>query len=293
MHSFGKGTVYAGQNAQAVLRELNIAPDFDHTKSSPKTRILFVHRKLADGDIYFLNNRNDCDEDVNASFRVTGKTPELWYPETGKSERTSYRIADGRTTVPMHFEPWGSIFVVFRRPARSQSVSLPKLVEHQLATIEGPWDVSFQSGRGAPASITLDRLMSWTESADTGVKYFSGTGMYSKTIQASPDWFKPGAKLWIDLGAVMNLAEVIINGKSLGVVWHVPYQVEVTGLLKLGTNQIEVKVINAWVNRIIGDQQPDVAAKYTFTVVKPYNVNSPLLPSGLLGPVRIYSQASR
>ena len=112
------------------------------------------------------------------------------------------------------------------------------------------------------------------------MKYFSGTGTYTKTIQASADWFKPGAKLWIDLGDVKNLAEVTVNGKSLGVVWHAPYRMDVTSALKPGANEVTIKVTNAWVNRLIGDQQPDATTKYTFADVKPYKANSPLLPSG-------------
>ncbi len=287
MHSVGKGKVYAGENAEAALKALSVAPDFEHTKPQSDTRILFVHRKLADADIYFLDNRNDRDETVDASFRVTGKAPELWYAETGKSRPTSYRIADGRTTVPLHLEPWGTVFVVFRKPAKAESLSLPKPVETELTTVEGPWDVSFQPGRGAPASVRLDKLISWSDSQDKGVKYFSGIGSYAKTIQASSDWFKNGARLWIDLGEVKNLAEVTVNGKSLGIVWHAPYRVDVTSALKPGANQVTIKVINAWVNRLIGDQQPDATIKYTFADVKPYKANSPLLPSGLLGPVKL------
>ena len=162
-------------------------------------------------------------------------------------------------------------------------------METQLATVDGPWKVSFQPGRGAPASITLDKLISWSDSTDAGVKYFSGTGTYTKTIQASADWFKKGAKLWIDLGDVKNLAEVTVNGKSLGIVWHAPYRVDATSALKPGANEVTIKVTNAWVNRLIGDQQPDATTKYTFADVKPYKANSPLLPSGLLGPVHLYS----
>ena len=94
VHTVGKGKVYAGQNAEAVLKAMTCAPDFDYTKPESDTRILFVHRKLADGDIYFLDNRNDRDETVDASFRVTGKAPELWYAETGKTEPASYNIAE-------------------------------------------------------------------------------------------------------------------------------------------------------------------------------------------------------
>ena len=270
-----------------ALKALNVAPDFDHTKPQNDTRILFVHRKLSDGDIYFLDNRNDRDETVDATFRVTGKEPELWYAETGKSEPASYKIAGDRTTVPLHLEPWGTVFVVFRKPAKATSRTLPKEVETQLATVDGPWNVTFQPGRGAPASVTLDKLVSWSDSPDQGVKYFSGTGTYTKTIQAPADWFKPGAKLWMNLGDVKNLAEVAVNGKSLGTVWHAPYRVDVTTALKPGANQITIKVTNAWVNRLIGDQQPDATTKYTFADVKPYKANSPLLKSGLLGPVKL------
>ena len=287
VHSVGKGKVYAGQNAETALKALNVAPDFDHTKPQSDTRILFVHRKLSDGDIYFLDNRNDRDETVDATFRVTGKEPELWYAETGKSEPASYKIAEDRTTVPLHLEPWGTVFVVFRKPAKATSRTLPKEVETQLATVDGPWNVTFQPGRGAPASVTLDKLVSWSDSQDQGVKYFSGTGTYTRTIQAPADWFKPGARLWIDLGDVKNLAEVAVNGKSLGIVWHAPYRVDVTRALKPGANQITIKVTNAWVNRLIGDQQPDATTKYTFADVKPYKANSPLLKSGLLGPVKL------
>jgi hypothetical protein len=292
VHTVGKGTVYAGQDAASVLKALDVAPDFDHSKPESDTRIEFVHRKVADGDIYFLDNRNDRDETVDASFRVTGKAPELWYAETGKSEPVSYAIADGRTTVPLHLEPWGTVFVVFRKPTAMPARIEPNVVQTKLATIEGPWRVSFQEGRGAPASIAFDTLIAWNDSTDASIKYFSGAGTYGQTIQASADWFKPGASIWIDLGDVKNLAEVSVNGVSLGVVWHPPYRVDITKALKPGKNQIAVKVVNTWVNRLIGDQQPN-ATKYTFADIVPYTADSPLQPSGLLGPVVIESEARK
>jgi hypothetical protein len=291
VHTVGKGKVYAGQDAAAALKAMNVAPDFDHTKPESDTRIEFVHRRLPNADIYFLDNRSDHDQTVDANFRITGKAPELWYAETGKSQPASYKVADGRTTVPLHFEPWGTVFVVFRAPAKTASRTLPKPVESQLATVDGPWNVSFEPGRGAPATATFDKLISWSDSTDAGIKYFSGIGTYTKTIQASADWFKSGAKLWIDLGDVKNLAVVTVNGKQLGTVWHAPYRVDATGALKPGANEVSIQVINSWVNRLIGDQQPG-ATKYTFTDVKPYKANSPLLPSGLLGPVVIESVAT-
>jgi hypothetical protein len=160
------------------------------------------------------------------------------------------------------------------------------MAETTLATVDGSWTVAFKPDLGAPPTITLDALASWSDNADAGVKYYSGTGTYTKTVQAPADWFKPGAHLWIDLGSVKNLAEVIVNGKSLGVVWHTPYRVDATSALKPGANELVVKVTNAWVNRLIGDQQPG-ATKITYADVKPYKAKSPLLPSGLLGPVAV------
>ena len=140
--------------------------------------------------------------------------------------------------------------------------------------------------RGAPGSITLDKLSDWSRNEDPGVKYFSGVGTYTKSVQASPEWFKKGARMWIDLGDVKNLAVVTVNGKEIGETWHAPYRLDATSALKPGENEITIKVVNAWVNRLIGDEQPG-AAKLTYADVKPYKANSPLVPSGLLGPVTI------
>jgi alpha-L-rhamnosidase len=289
VHHVGKGTVYAGQDLADVFQTLAVAPDFDYTKPEKDTRILFAHRKLPDGDIYFVDNRSDHDQAVDASFRVTGKIPMLWYAETGTTQPVSYKIADGRTTVPLQMEPWGTVFVVFRKPTTQPARTIPAPVSAGVVTVNGPWTVSFTPDLGAPPSITLPNLISWSDSTDAGVKYFSGSGTYTKTVHVPESLFKKNAQLWIDLGSVKNLADVTVNGKNLGTVWHAPYRVDATGALKPGDNEVTIKVTNAWVNRLIGDQQPDATTKYTSTDVKPYSADSPLLPSGLLGPVQISS----
>src|SRR5512143_3698042 len=151
---------------------------------------MFVHRKLADGDLYWVNNRSARVEILDATFRVTGRAPELWHAETGTAEPASYRIADGRTLVPLHLQPNDAVFVVFRRAAAAPSRMLPLQAETKLGMVQGSWNVAFQPNRGAPATISLDSLTSWSNSADAGVKYFSGTAAYTKTIQAPADWFK-------------------------------------------------------------------------------------------------------
>jgi hypothetical protein len=283
----GKGKVYGGQTTAQALSALGVPPDFEYTKPQQDTSLTFLHRALDDGDLYWVVNGNDRVEVLEASFRVTGKAPELWHADTGIIEPASYLIANRRTIVPLRLEPDDAVFVVFRKASAAPARALPEPVEKDLATIAGAWDVSFQADRGAPAKISVATLSSWSDSSDPGVKYFSGTGTYTKAIQAPVDWFKTGARLWLDLGDVKNLAEVAVNGQPLGILWKTPFSVDITSALKAGANTLEIKVTNLWVNRLIGDQQLGAAKKYTYTAVQFYRANSPLLPSGLLGPVRI------
>ena len=288
----GKGKVYAGQTLAEALAAMLAGPDFEYTRPQSDTNLLFVHRKLADCEVYWVDNRSNRREAVEATFRVQDKAAEVWHADTGVIEPATYRIDGGRTAVPLRLEPFGAVFVVFRKPAAEPSRAVPQPVETPLATVEGSWDVAFQSDRGAPAKVTLDKLGSWSDNSDTGVKYFSGTATYTKTLQAPAGWFKAGAHVWLDLGDVKNLAEVLVNGKPLGIVWKTPFRVDATSALKPGSNALEIKVTDLWVNRLIGDQQPGVAKKYTYTTQQFYRADSPLLPSGLLGPVQIVSLAT-
>jgi hypothetical protein len=286
-HSYGKGRVLAGQSLAEALPKLNVTPDFQIRQGQPGTNLFFTHRRISDGEIYWVNNRNNRAETVNAAFRVAGKAPELWHADTGKIEPASFHIADDRTIVPLRLAPNDAVFVVFRRNADVPSRDIPIPIETTVAAIEGPWKVQFQSGRGAPAEANFEKLVSWSESNDSGVKYFSGTASYSKSFQAPAKWFNTGARLWMDLGDVKNIAEVSLNGKDLEILWKPPFRVDVTGIMKSGTNALEIKVTNLWVNRLIGDQQPGTTRKYTYTNAQFYGAESPLLPSGLLGPVQI------
>ena len=195
---------------------------------------------------------------MEASFRVTGRAAEIWHPETGSTELASYTIENGVTRVPLHLVSNDAVFVVFRNKTNEKSFSVNNPVERQLAQVTGPWNVTFQADRGAPEKIMLESLTPWNENADMGIKYFSGTGTYSKTIQVASVWLTKGNQIWLDLGSVKNLAEVVVNGKSLGVVWKTPFRVNVTESLKPGENSLEIKVTDLWVNRLIGDVQPDV-----------------------------------
>jgi hypothetical protein len=156
--------------------------------------------------------------------------------------------------------------------------------------IEGDWKITFPKNWGAPDSASFPRLISWTESADTGIKYFSGTATYSKTFQYSSNLASPGDHVYLDLGNLSTVGEAWLNGHALGITWAMPYRYDITGLVKNGANTLRLEIANAWANRIIGDAI--TGSKFTSTNLPvsttgvPW-VKSPLVISGLLGPVTI------
>jgi hypothetical protein len=187
-------------------------------------------------------------------------------------------------------DPDGSVFVVFRHSATAPFRTLPHPVRTELATVSGTWQVTFPPNWGAPPQITLTNLASWTTSSDSGVKYFSGTATYIKDLEAPNDWFSAGRKIVLDLGTVKEIAEVAVNGKPIGgILWKPPFQADLTNALKPGKNHLEIKITNLWPNRLIGDAQPEAPKHYTFTDFRFYKADSPLLDSGLLGPVSLMS----
>jgi hypothetical protein len=184
------------------------------------------------------------------------------------------------------------VFVIFRRSAATPARTVPAANVATLASVDGPWAISFTPNLGAPAKIELAKLESWTANADQGVKYFSGAATYTKTIQAARAWFRPGARIMLDLGVVNDLAEVSINGKAVGALWKAPYAVDITQLLKPGSNQLEIKVTNEWTNRLIGDRALPPDKKILSAPPAPPGAPAtppPLVPSGLLGPVTLVS----
>ncbi len=282
----GKGRVIASTDIGAALAKIGVASDFAFTGAAG-AEVPFVHRKLSDGDAWFLVNRKNRAESIEARFRVTGKVPEVWHADTGTSEPVSYRTENGQTVIALDLAAEQSVFVVFRKPAVADSLMLKKLVPSETGQVAGPWAVTFQPGRGAPASTTMAVLAPLEANTDPGIKYFSGVSSYASTFTAPKGW-KAGQPLWLDLGTVKELAEVRVNGKLAGSAWHAPYRIDVSAFAKPGTNRLDVRVANLWVNRLIGDQQPG-ATKLTYTSLPTYRADAPLRPSGLIGPVTLWS----
>lgn len=152
---------------------------------------------------------------------------------------------------------------------------------------EGLWTLTFPAGWGAPASITMPVLQSWTESSLPGVRYFSGTATYHRNLYVHAEDLADHHQVWMDLGDVREVATVSVNGEQLRTLWHPPFIVRIDPALHAGANSISIAVTNLWPNRLIGDLQPD-AVHYTKTNIHEYTKDSPLLPSGLLSPVKVY-----
>jgi hypothetical protein len=327
VHALGKGRVLWRATAVKPLDQygdfaaitnalvkMGVPPDFE--ADGP---IRFTHRRDGKADIYFVANREPRTVDANCVFRVTGKQSELWDPLTGRTRALpEFTHHDGRTVIPLRFEPAQSFFVVFRSAAVARqdvsstpsprqsgerdgvrgtkpesqgpphSSNFPQLMP--AFSLLGPWEVSFDPKWGGPEHIVFASLDDWSQRPEPRIKYYSGNAVYQKTFELPDGTPTAGRKYFLDLGDVKNLARVRLNGRDLGVVWCAPWRVEVTGALVGGTNRLEIEVANLWPNRLIGDQSLPAEKRLTWTTLNPYQKDSPLLPSGLLGPVRILTE---
>ncbi len=279
----GKGRVIAGHDVERALASLGIAPDFVYASPEADDDILTLHRRLADGDLYFVDNRANRQTRVEARFRVSGRQPELWHADSGTAEPISYRFENGQTIVPLDLAAEESVFVVFRKTTRVQSATVAKPTWRELPPIATPWTVRFQPDRGAPASVSQPSLRPLNESGTPGIRYFSGIATYSNSFTLAK---APGRSLLLDLGKVGDIAEVRVNGIRVGTAWHAPYRVDIAAAAHVGQNRLVISVANLWVNRLIGDAQPD-AHKISWTPLPTYRADAPLRASGLIGPIAL------
>jgi hypothetical protein len=284
----GKGRVYnTAKVEKSVMDAIHLAPDFMYKKTKDDSHVMFIHRSLIKGEIYFVANRTDHSDTIETSFRVTGFKPELWDPATGTIQQVSYRVDGERTLVTIPFDRFGSVFIVFREKTKTKSMTLPNRSRKTVSALEGPWLVSFQKERGAPDTATFKHLEDFRDNPEPGIRYFSGIASYKKEIVLSDNLLGQEGQIWLDLGEVYNLAEVWVNGNLAGTAWKPPYRVDISSLVKSGKNVIEIKSVNLWVNRLIGDAQPGVKNPITLTTRNFYQADSPLVPSGLVGPVKL------
>jgi hypothetical protein len=285
----GEGIVAWGETPRAILEADGVGPDFVASNARPDTFIDFIHRRTDNADIYFLANRKEREETFEARFRATGRQPEVWDAVSGAvRDAEAFTIEPPITKVPLTLPPHGSLFVVFRRPSAAPSPAAA--TKHELDALRGPWTVAFEAKWLSPmpaegATLTFAQLDDWSRRAEDGVRHYSGTATYRQafTLPAAP------RRLWLELGTVRELARVRLNGHDLGVVWCAPWQLEITPAAAAGENRLEIDVTNLWPNRLIGDAALPKEQRLTRTNVA-FRADQPLLPSGLLGPVKLWAE---
>jgi hypothetical protein len=307
----GKGRVFRGISTEEALKRLGVNADF-----TGPPELTWIHRRKADTDIYFIATSSDHATVPTCSFRVSGKQAELWDPETGEIRMLdTTSSADGMTQAELPLGPDGSAFIVFRSRAQQISSTGKSPADPRDSTptasreIQGPWNLAFPAESGAPLSLLLDPLVSWSVHADPNVRHFSGTAVYTNQFEISD----LKSQITLNLGRVEIMARVKLNGKDLGILWKPPYQIDITKAAVPGTNHLEISVVNLWVNRLIGDAalqedserdkngnltawppwalegKTSPTGRKSFVTFPLWKKNEALRNSGLLGPVTLRS----
>jgi hypothetical protein len=329
-HNYGKGKIWWGKgliNPQRGVQgdpdSLSLYPDYDITKNlllnsgtkpdfTASGGIRYSHRSLPDREIYFVSNRTDSVITDTCFFRDGEKTMELWDAVTGEIRLISDFISRNDITgVPIKLDPYQSFFIVFYKSGKgdhSRIKDKENFPEKEvLMTLDGPWNVVFDTAWGGPGKIEFESLTDWSNRPEEGIKFYSGKAVYSKIfIMPESAMSVKISDIYLNLGKVKNMARIKLNNKDLGVVWTDPWQVKISDAIRKGNNQLEITVINLWINRLIGDeselwdgiengkwpewlingtQRP--SKRYTFTTHRFYKKGDPLVESGLIGPVRI------
>lgn len=283
----GKGKLFYNVSLEELFSEIGNVPDCGTPAGKP---IHFGHRKMDNTDIYFISNQSNVTQDAHLRFRVKGLQPELWNPINGTMRKLTEFSTDGETTtVPVVLDKFESAFIVFREKGRPIAGTKNFPQQEQIATIKNGWDVQFNGKLTNPTPIHLEQLQDLATSKEDNIKYFSGNMIYSTTFDFDQE-VPEKEQVYLDLGEVAKMAKVWVNNQYVGGVWTYPYAVDISQALKQGTNTLRIDVVNTWVNRLIGDTTIPKEERETWVGINPYNPNSPLQKTGLIGPVSLYKK---
>ena len=285
----GKGRLVWGETPGDVLMSIGAPQDFEITGDNEGFE--FIHRVIGEADIYFVSNQMNAPQRVECRFHVQGRQPELWDPVEGsvRDLHEQTQTDDARTRLALRFEPYQSFFVVFRKPL-VQAVTTG--TKHDFTStkremeLAGAWPVAFDPAWGGPEKVYFEKLEDWAKRPEEDIRFYSGTAKYQKTFDLPRAAGADKTRRFLDLGTVDYLARVRLNGKDLGVRWTAPWQVDITDTVNAAGNELEIEVVNTWVNRMVGDAGLPVEKRFCKTNVG-YPAEHPLMPSGLLGPVTV------
>ena len=295
------------QTTIALLNSSHAIPDFISSGS-----IRYTHRTLDDREIYFISNRTGMAISDTCFFRAGTMNGELWNPVTGEIKPIDcFSMMNGKIGASVKLDAFQSFFVVFYHRQKSYKKMIgpsEKFPEQQTVfNLEGSWNVAFDTIWGGPEKLVSDTLFDWSKRPETGVKYYSGIAVYSKSFDIpQKDGISRNKKYFLDFGTLKNLGKIKLNGKDMGILWTAPWQIDITDVIKIKSNHLEIEVANLWINRLIGDEKqpwdgvtddkwPEwlingterKSKRYTFTTHHFYKKDDPLAESGLIGPVSI------
>lgn len=286
-----KGEVLENMTIDDALEFLSVGKDFIRDEN----KLEFIHRKIGAKDVYFVANKTNQQINETCGFRVSNKQVEFWDPVTAKQYNiTNAGSAKGTTTMNLRLPAYGSCFIVFSEERRElPDYIIPPVIKS--VEIITPWTLSFPENRGAPASVELNELISWTDHEHKGINYFSGTATYTNSFYLSKVALNDDKSIFLDLGEVLDVAEVFVNDKSAGILWTKPFKQNIKNYVMEGKNNIEIKITNMWINRLTGDMNLPVEEKFCRTnrpyILKDYteigDETFRLQRAGLLGPVKI------
>ncbi len=301
-NKYGKGKVIYGKDIKSVLQSLNIIKDFDTGNQNRLSSVDFIHRKTENEDIYFVCNTKNKSQKITTTYRITNKIPQLWNPMTGEKSVVDFKVNTNSITLDVDLEPNGSVFVVFT----DQKETLPNIIQNPSQkvmfsdTIKSTWKLNFPPNLGAPLTADYTKLENLSLSSVDGIKFFSGIVMYSTQYLIPQNKEIKNKNIFLDLGNVAIIASITINGINLGTYWKSPFVIDTKNSLKNGLNDIKIEVANRWPHRLIGDSKLPKEKRITNTNItklpngwlypleKLPNADYSLLPSGLIGPVKIY-----
>lgn len=319
----GKGRIAYGMTSHELLKKDELPYDFERIEgTNPQARLDSIHRIVyknqakdinlsnfadfsakdievfpadfssgIDSHIYFTANLSGNPDKTVCAFRVSGLMPEFWDPLTGKTwNAKAFTQENGRTFVPIEFEGFASIFVIFRKPIDTYVSGTAKdnsMQEVRTWKIPGPWEVSFDEALKGPKSVKMEKLDFWNKNDDLNIRNYSGIGTYRKSFEVPEAFIGTKNRLFLRIGDLAELAEVKLNGRSLGILWAKPYEIEVSGFLRKGENELEIEVANHWVNRVVGDLSLPESERITKTNIRKLSPETPLIDSGISGEIEL------
>lgn len=285
IRKYGEGLVMEDISLQAALAYLKVPPDFVSTNQEVK----YIHRSTGMEDIYFITNQSGKAIAFSATFKTGIAQPSWWNAIDGSTRNLyNYRTEDSHITIPIKLDVNESGFVVFTKGGaivkKRKKDNFPDA--NRLQDIHTSWKVTYDTTMGGPAAPQIfDTLSDWTVNKSGKIKYYSGTALYETVFDIKE--IPASGKVMLRLGSVNVMAKIVLNGMDCGTVWTAPWQADISKAIKKGKNKLAIEVVNTWVNRLIGDSRLPVIERKFKTDINHYTPDSPLQPSGLLGPVSI------